>query len=418
MVIKKWNATNNVWSPLSPKVTYTDIVNDVTSVDANGNANYTSIFSGGKLLESYLPNSIYGGLKFVGAINASSIQLIDLIEGATGITQSLDDVSGLDNTTGTPYNSADVHTKYFGHYWIIGREAGVDIQYTQSADWTNYGAYDDGTPPDEEQGGNDDIHFEVGDWIVITGYNTTDNSFDFTPINNTYATASSDQQGVMKIGYTSNNKNYAVQLDANQRAYVNVGWTDNTFRGITIGTATMNGSDNLSLQAGSNITLTGQASSGGSQQFTITASDTRREIKVDNTQALTSASTTALDLVAGSNMTISDNGGGEISFSSSHPTITSASSLTASARRYVTSIGLDSNGHITSIGTGTETVTDTTYTAGSGIALSGTQFSVAGGIGLTQEASGLKMTYPIYHGDTLPDLSSITGVDNSLGFEW
>ena len=332
MVIKKWNATNNVWSPLSPKVTYTDIVNDVTSVDANGNANYTSIFSGGKLLESYLPNSIYGGLKFVGAITGSAIQLIDLIEGDTGVTQSLDDVSGLDNTTGTPYNSADVHTKYFGHYWIVGREQGVDIQFTQGADWSNYGAYDDGTPPDEEQGGNDDIHFEVGDWIVITGYNTTDNSFDFTPINNTYATASSDQQGVMKIGYTDNNKNYAVQLDANQRAYVNVPWTDNTFRTVTAGGNTLGASETLAFTAGTNVSISEDAGA-----VTIASTDTRRTIQLSGVEKLSNSSTTALNFAVGNNMSITENNGA-FTFNSSHPNISASGDLTASSRTYVTSL--------------------------------------------------------------------------------
>ena len=40
----------------------------------------------------------------------------------------------------------------------------------------------------------------------------------------------------------------------------------------------------------------------------------------------------------------------------------------------------------------TDTNTDTTYSAGNGISLSGTTFSVAGGSGLTQDASGLSIT--------------------------
>jgi hypothetical protein len=61
-----------------------------------------------------------------------------------------------------------------------------------------------------------------------------------------------------------------------------------------------------------------------------------------------------------------------------------------------TSVVSDASGNITI------SSTNTTYSDGNGIALTGTVFSVEAGEGLTQEASGLKMTYPVYHGDTLP----------------
>lgn len=404
MVIKKWNATSNVWSPLSPKVTYTDIVADVTAT------NPVSIFSGGKLLESYLPNSVYGGMKFVGTISsATGLDLEKLIEGATGVSQSLDDVSGLDSTTGTPYSSADVYSKYIGHYWIISREGGTSLRSTQAGQYSSAGGYDDGEAPDEY---NDDIHFELGDWVVITGYDTSDDAFVFSGINNTYQTAGNDIAGVIKLGYTDNNKNYAVELDANQKAYVNVPWTDNTFRTVTAGGNTLEQNETLAFTAGTNVSISENAGA-----VTIASTDTRRTIQLSGVEKLSNSSTTALNFAVGNNMSITENNGA-FTFNSSHPNISASGDLTASSRTYVTSLDLDSNGHILSIGTGTETVTDTTYTAGNGIALSGTQFSVAGGIGLTQEASGLKMTYPIYHGDTLPDLSSVSGVDNVIGFEW
>lgn len=60
--------------------------------------------------------------------------------------------------------------------------------------------------------------------------------------------------------------------------------------------------------------------------------------------------------------------------------------------------------------------TNTTYTAGDGINLDeNNEFTVAAGEGLTQETSGLKMTYPVYHGDTLPT----TGISaDAIGLEW
>ncbi len=61
-----------------------------------------------------------------------------------------------------------------------------------------------------------------------------------------------------------------------------------------------------------------------------------------------------------------------------HPNITAASSSDNSGRTYIQDITLDSNGHVTGITTATETVvnTNTTYSAGTGLDLSGTTFSV------------------------------------------
>jgi hypothetical protein len=69
----------------------------------------------------------------------------------------------------------------------------------------------------------------------------------------------------------------------------------------------------------------------------------------------------------------------DIGYLTSHPAISAASSSNNSGRTYIQDILLDSNGHITGIVTATETVTDTdtTYTAGTGLQLSGTQFSVS-----------------------------------------
>ena len=68
----------------------------------------------------------------------------------------------------------------------------------------------------------------------------------------------------------------------------------------------------------------------------------------------------------------------DMGYLTSHPTISAASSSNNSGRTYIQDILLDSNGHITGIVTATETVTDTntTYSAGTGLQLSGTTFSV------------------------------------------
>jgi hypothetical protein len=66
------------------------------------------------------------------------------------------------------------------------------------------------------------------------------------------------------------------------------------------------------------------------------------------------------------------------SYLTAHPTITAASSVDNSGRTYIQDITLDANGHVTGITSATETVTntDTTYSAGAGLDLSGTTFSL------------------------------------------
>jgi len=61
----------------------------------------------------------------------------------------------------------------------------------------------------------------------------------------------------------------------------------------------------------------------------------------------------------------------------SHPSVSAASSANNSGRTYIQDISLDSFGHVTGLASATETVTntDTTYSAGGGLGLSGTTFS-------------------------------------------
>ena len=66
----------------------------------------------------------------------------------------------------------------------------------------------------------------------------------------------------------------------------------------------------------------------------------------------------------------------------SHADTSSAANLTASGRRYVTGLTFDAYGHVTGYTTGTETVvntdTNTTYSAGNGLSLTGTTFAMSG----------------------------------------
>jgi hypothetical protein len=64
---------------------------------------------------------------------------------------------------------------------------------------------------------------------------------------------------------------------------------------------------------------------------------------------------------------------------SAHPTISNAASNSDnSGRTYVQDLLFDGNGHVTGVTTAAETVTDTTYTAGTGLSLNGTELYTAG----------------------------------------
>ena len=70
-----------------------------------------------------------------------------------------------------------------------------------------------------------------------------------------------------------------------------------------------------------------------------------------------------------------------VGYLTSHPPISAAPSSDNSGRTYIQDIILDSNGHVTGITTATETVidTNTTYSAGTGLSLAGTIFSIPNG---------------------------------------
>jgi len=69
-------------------------------------------------------------------------------------------------------------------------------------------------------------------------------------------------------------------------------------------------------------------------------------------------------------------GGGTGDVTLSHSDTSSQASVNGSGRTYIQDVTLDTYGHVTGLATATETVTDTTYSAGSGLDLSGTTFSV------------------------------------------
>jgi hypothetical protein len=136
-------------------------------------------------------------------------------------------------------------------------------------------------------------------------------------------------------------------------------------------------------------TLKGRKDTAGDPQD-LTAADVRAILNVENNADVTDATNVAaagaiMDGDFSSNGFMKRTGAGSYTidantYLTAHPNIAAASSSNNADRTYIQDILVDSNGHITSITTATETVVDTDtntqYSAGTGINLSGTTFSL------------------------------------------
>lgn len=140
--------------------------------------------------------------------------------------------------------------------------------------------------------------------------------------------------------------------------------------------------------------VTGSASFDGSANINITAAvqdDSHSHVisNVDGLQAaLDGKTTTSRTITSGNGLT----GGGDLSANRtldvgagsgitvtadavSHSDTSTQASVNNSGRTYIQDVTLDGFGHVTGLTSATETVTDTTYTAGAGLDLTGTTFS-------------------------------------------
>ena len=122
--------------------------------------------------------------------------------------------------------------------------------------------------------------------------------------------------------------------------------------------------------------LTGNVSINGSANVTLTATIAANSVALgtDTTGAYVA------DVVAGNAITLSEtanNAEGNV-VTVNHADTSTQASVNGSGRTYIQDITLDTYGHVTGLATATETVvnTNTTYSAGTGLDLSGTTFSI------------------------------------------
>ena len=88
-----------------------------------------------------------------------------------------------------------------------------------------------------ESGKNYPVELDADDKMFV--------NVPWTDTNTTYSQATSSTLGLIKIGYTESGKNYPVELNTSGQAFVNVPWTDTTYSVFTGATTTAAGTTGL-----------------------------------------------------------------------------------------------------------------------------------------------------------------------------
>ena len=391
MVIKKWNPTggvnnNGAWEAVYPKVTTAELY---TSDGA------TSIFNGNKIKIDYLPDAVFDSLYFQATLSgalSTAGAYADYWE--PGIEHAITNRKSASAFKGYYYQISSA-----GTIAAQGTAASGGVRGTNAQDkyfsWA-FNNQDGGTGA----GGSSSGYLEAGDWIVVEnvsggGTSATDPYFiEFSVVNNVYELMT----GTTRTGtgtqldpyiYTAGSRGLVPDPGTGDYDKFLKGdgtWaipTDtNTFRTVTIGGTSIGTSNDLDISAGTNVSFTGTAADG---DITINSTNTTYSVSAedhatDTTQKLirltdSDSVNDDISITAGSNMSISRNGDQII--------------LAADA-----------------------------YTAGDGIGVTNKEFSVAGGVGLTQQTLGLKMTHPIAVRNSAPDAAFQIQATTTAGALW
>lgn len=185
------------------------------NVDQLGaNSGVATLNSGGKLNASQVPDFIFNGLKYAGAISYSTqpsipLDLKTLITGT--LTTNYTVTAQLDSFLDAGITDfQDIGQNYIGYYWSVSAFLSIaDVASAGEADWAT-AIFDDGVVPATVDFGGTDyantLTLEPGDFVIITGF---DNSvqggrFKVGVINNTYGVASTTKKGIVQLTDATN----------------------------------------------------------------------------------------------------------------------------------------------------------------------------------------------------------------------
>ena len=147
--------------------------------------------------------------------------------------------------------------------------------------------------------------------------------------NTTYSKATSSALGLVKIGYTENGKNYPVELNTDGQMFVNVPWTDtNTDTDTGATSVTVSGSGNAVTSASYDASTRKLTLTKGTTFLTSHQTMYYRPIQVNGTQILANTANTALNLKAGSNVSIT-NSSGTVTIAATNTTYSNATTSAA-----------------------------------------------------------------------------------------
>ena len=166
MIIKKWSGS--AWVAQYPKTTGQQVFT------SNGS---TALFdSNNKLIASYLPDSVIGGMNFAGTVDLST-------------DKDGDDLFALAAASGKMVQAGD--------YLIV--TAGGNIASGASTFTLAVQA------PGDEGDSTLPVTLEAGDWLVLTDIDTSTDPDTYTVaiLNNTYRSASTTQAGIVELATTS-----------------------------------------------------------------------------------------------------------------------------------------------------------------------------------------------------------------------
>jgi hypothetical protein len=204
--------------------------------------------------------------------------------------------------------------------------------------------------------------------------------------------ATSSTLGGIKTGYTESGKNYKVQLDSSNNAYVNVPWTDTNTNQTVKGNGTAFGSTAVINIVGSGATTVTADTTNNNITISSTDTNTWRPV-VDN---LTSSTATTSSLSAKQ---------GYLLANGSAKDNNAIASLSASGTTITYTKRDGSTGTITTQDTNTNTAH--THTAGTGLSITGSG-GTSGGVTYTLNKATESTIGGVRVGKTITDTSSYT----------